>query len=158
MRVLVQKYSGQDCRQHHTAWSVALNTFGPWDTARPNVRTRQHCPQGEQAQADTRRVVAAFVTFREEAGKAACLAAQPRSRMRQWLTLKPQHRLRGRWAAGALESGHLGKGVARQTRGCSRQPARGRRAAVHAPAMAPGRRLPYRVDPWLHCAQARAED
>jgi hypothetical protein len=52
-------------------------------------------PQDEQAHAETRRTVAAFVTFREEAGKAACLAAQPRSYMRQWLALKPQHKLRG---------------------------------------------------------------
>ncbi|KAI8470399.1 MAG: hypothetical protein J3K34DRAFT_510286 [Monoraphidium minutum] len=52
----------------------------------------------EQAHAGARRAVAAFVTFREEAGKAACLRAQPRSRMRQWLALKPRHKLRGRYA------------------------------------------------------------
>lgn len=39
--------------------------------------------------------MAAFVTFKEEAGKAACLHAQPRSWMRQMLALKPQHKLRG---------------------------------------------------------------
>lgn len=53
-------------------------------------------PHTPQAQADSRVVVAAFVTFREEAGKAACLRAQPHSRMRQWWALKPQHKLRGR--------------------------------------------------------------
>ena len=55
-------------------------------------------PKEEQAQADNRRTVSAFVTFREEGGKAACLKAQPRSLMRQWLALKPEHKLRGRWA------------------------------------------------------------
>jgi hypothetical protein len=54
--------------------------------------------QAEQEQADSRRTVAAFVTFREEAGKAACLRAQPRSRMRQWLALSKEHKLRGRRA------------------------------------------------------------
>jgi hypothetical protein len=41
-------------------------------------------------------VVGAFVTFKDEAGKLACLKAQPHSRMRQWWTLKQQHKLRGR--------------------------------------------------------------
>ncbi|KAF8062000.1 Pigl [Scenedesmus sp. PABB004] len=54
--------------------------------------------RAEQALADSHRVVGAFVTFRHEAGKLACLQAQPHSRMRQWLTLKPQHKLRGRHA------------------------------------------------------------
>jgi hypothetical protein len=52
--------------------------------------------KAEQAQSDSRRTVAAFVTFREEAGKSACLKAQPHSRMRQWLFLKREHKLRGR--------------------------------------------------------------
>lgn len=61
-------------------------------------------PHTPQAQADSRVVVAAFVTFREEAGKAACLRAQPHSRMRQWWALKPQHKLRGRCAHAPLVS------------------------------------------------------
>lgn len=52
--------------------------------------------RAEQARAEARRAVAAFVTFRDEAGKEACLRAQPRSRMRQWWSLRAQHRLRGR--------------------------------------------------------------
>ena len=54
------------------------------------------CAQEEQTRASVSRAVAAFVTFREEAAKVACLRAQPRSRMRQWLTLKSEHKLRGR--------------------------------------------------------------
>ncbi|GBF89796.1 hypothetical protein Rsub_02966 [Raphidocelis subcapitata] len=51
--------------------------------ARAELRTLTQRITDEQAQAASRRTVAAFVTFREEAGKAACLRAQPRSRMRQ---------------------------------------------------------------------------
>lgn len=46
--------------------------------------------------ADSHRVVGAFVTFKDEAGKLACLKAQPRSRMRQLFALKPEHKLRQR--------------------------------------------------------------
>jgi hypothetical protein len=52
--------------------------------------------QVEQSQADSHRVVGAFVTFKDESGKLACLKAQPHSRMRQWWSLKQQHKLRGR--------------------------------------------------------------
>jgi hypothetical protein len=54
-------------------------------------------PQVEQSQADSHRVVGAFVTFKDESGKLACLKAQPHSRMRQWWSLKQQHKLRGRY-------------------------------------------------------------
>ncbi|WIA18083.1 hypothetical protein OEZ85_009564 [Tetradesmus obliquus] len=54
--------------------------------------------EAEQSQADSHRVVGAFVTFKDEAGKLACLKAQPHSRMRQWWSLKQQHKLRGRHA------------------------------------------------------------
>lgn len=47
--------------------------------------------------ADSRRVVGAFVTFKEEVGKLACLRAQPHNRMRQWWALKPEHKLRRRY-------------------------------------------------------------
>ncbi len=57
-----------------------------------------HLLQAERALADSHRAVGAFVTFREEAGKMACLRAQPHSRMRQLLTLRPEHKLRGRCA------------------------------------------------------------
>lgn len=54
------------------------------------------CWQVEQAQADSHRVVGAFVTFKTEVGKQACLKAQPHSRMRQWWSLKAEHKLRSR--------------------------------------------------------------
>eukprot|EP00775_Hariotina_reticulata_P002590 gene2590-2892_t len=54
--------------------------------------------QEAQSQAESYRVVGAFVTFKDEAGKLACLRAQPHNRVRQWWTMKPEHKLFGRYA------------------------------------------------------------
>lgn len=71
--------------------------------------------QVEQSQADSYRVVGAFVTFKDEAGKLACLKAQPHSRMRQWWSLKQQHKLRGRCAGvGSLALLHACGGMLAQ--------------------------------------------
>lgn len=58
--------------------------------------------QVEQAQADSHRVVGAFVTFKNETGKLACLKALPNSRMRQWWYLKAEHKLRQRYVAASF--------------------------------------------------------
>lgn len=58
-----------------------------------------HTPQAQQAQADSQRVVGAFVTFRDEASTIACLKAHPRNRMRQWWARQQAHKLRGRCGA-----------------------------------------------------------
>jgi len=54
--------------------------------------------QAEQAMGDTARVVGAFVTFRNESSRLDCLKATPHSWIKQWWTLKPAQKLRGRWA------------------------------------------------------------
>eukprot|EP00879_Flechtneria_rotunda_P030473 GHRR01033111.1.p1 GENE.GHRR01033111.1~~GHRR01033111.1.p1 ORF type:complete len:345 (+),score=109.43 GHRR01033111.1:97-1035(+) len=54
--------------------------------------------------ADNKRVVGAFITFKDEGAKQACLRAQPHSRMRHWLTVKPEHKLRGRYAMLVMEA------------------------------------------------------
>jgi hypothetical protein len=51
--------------------------------------------QVQQAQAESKRVVGAFVTFKEEASKTACLKSQPNSLLRQWWSLRPEQKLRG---------------------------------------------------------------
>jgi hypothetical protein len=41
-------------------------------------------------------VVGAFVTFRNEHSKLACLKATPHSWIKQWWYLKPEHKFRSR--------------------------------------------------------------
>jgi hypothetical protein len=86
-------------------------------------------PQLEDSLAGTRRVVGAFVTFRNEAAKVACLRATPNSWIRQLLLLKAEHKFRGTCVArvGRL-AGWLAGSVRRerrqgQTRGLQAQAA-----------------------------------
>jgi hypothetical protein len=55
-----------------------------------------HLPQAEQAVGDTAKVVGAFVTFRNEHSKLECLKATPHSWIKQWWSLKPEHKFRSR--------------------------------------------------------------
>lgn len=69
----------------------------PWYAAVARTRIRVAArPQELQGHEETLRVVGAFVTFKEEAGKAAALQALPRSFVRQMLMPK-EHKLRERW-------------------------------------------------------------